>query len=114
MTRLLTLAIIAASMAACSIEPSEPARGMAATITVMPGVHTLVVGDTITYRAAAIDKFGDVLPNRFWEWGSTNASVVRVNAFGVATAIAAGSATIVASADDRMGVAHITVSKRPQ
>jgi uncharacterized protein YjdB len=104
--------ITAVIMTACRIDASEPSDGMAAEISVAPGIHTLVVGDTITYKAIAIDKHGAVLSNRYWEWGSSNEAIARVSAHGIVTAIAPGGATILATTDDRLGGARITVLPR--
>jgi uncharacterized protein YjdB len=104
--------VVAVVMTACRIDTSEPSDGMAATISVAPDVHTLFVGDILSYRALAVDKHGTVLSDRFWEWGSTNESIAHVSARGVVTAVSIGTATIIASTDDRMGGAKIYVVTR--
>jgi uncharacterized protein YjdB len=104
--------VAAVIMTACRIDASEPSDGMAATISVTPGVHTLAVGDTLTFKALAIDKHGVLLSNRYWEWGSSNEAIARVSAQGIVTAVSTGSATIVAATDDRMGGARLVVIPR--
>jgi uncharacterized protein YjdB len=108
------LVAVAATLliAACSIEAADRGPGMTKTISVTPESYTLVVGDSISYRATAFDNDGNVLSGRFWEWGTTNNGVARVSPHGVVTAVAPGSATILATADDRMGGARITVVRQ--
>jgi uncharacterized protein YjdB len=107
------LALLAAVVmsAACGI--SDPPAGMAKTISVFPVASTpnLVVGQVAAFQATAADASGDVLKGKFFEWGSTNDAVATVSASGIVTAKTVGSATIVATTDDRMGTIRITVSR---
>jgi len=108
------LALLAAALFSAACDGfTDPPNGMAKTITVFPMASTtsLVVGDVAAFQARAVDASGDVLSGKFFEWGSTNESVATVSAFGIVTAKSVGSATIVASTDDRMGTIRITVSK---
>jgi uncharacterized protein YjdB len=110
--RLLVTVVATLLLAACSIEAGDPGPGMTKTINVSPDSYTLVVGDSVSYRATAYDNDGNVLRGRFWEWGTTNEGVARVSPDGTVTAIAPGSATILATADDRMGGSRIVVVKK--
>jgi len=97
--------------AACGI--SDPPAGMAKTITVFPVASTpnLVIGQVAAFQATAVDASGEVLKGKFFDWASTNESVATVSAFGIVTAKNAGSTTIAATTDDRMGTIRITVSR---
>ena len=67
----------------------------------------------MVFQARAVDVSGGVLTGKYFEWGSTNESVATVSAYGIVTAVRAGSTTIVASTDDRMGTIRVTVSNPP-
>ena len=72
--------------------------GSLATITVspVPGVN-LLVGATQQFTATAKDASGNTLSGVTFIWTSTVTTVVTVNSTGLATAVAPGSAFIVAS-----------------
>jgi hypothetical protein len=71
--------------------------GPVAKVTVQPNVTRLVAGQRMRFTAesysAADDRRDDPI-----KWRSTNAAVARVSAEGLVTAVAAGRATIVATA----------------
>ena len=104
--------LAAGSLGAACEGVTDPARGTTKTITVVPVGSTtnLVVGDAVAFQARAVDVSGDILTGKFFEWGSTNELVATVSSYGIVTARRAGSTTIVASTDDRMGTIRITVS----
>lgn len=79
-------------------------------VTVNPAKVTLTEGDTKVLKATvkpsgATDK--DVT------WTSSNTSVAKVNAKGKVTAVAAGKATITATAGGKSGTCVVTVKKKP-
>jgi uncharacterized protein YjdB len=111
-----TLTLLAAGLLSAACEGfTDPPRGTAKTITVLPtsGTTNLVVGQAAAFQARAVDVSGDILTGKYFEWGSTNESVAVVSPYGIVTPLRAGSTTIVASTDDRMGTIRITVSNPP-
>jgi uncharacterized protein YjdB len=60
------------------------------------------VGATMTATARLINSTGDSVPSKTPKWSTSNASVT-VDQNGVIAGVAAGSATITASADNAKG-----------
>jgi hypothetical protein len=58
---------------------------------------TLTLGDTLRFTAAAVNARGGTVPVDSIRWGSGNPAVASVSATGLVTALAAGTANIVAS-----------------
>lgn len=86
----------------------------AATVTVTMVATTLSVGMTSQAVAIVKDEHGATLAGRTIAWRSSNTTVAQVSASGVVTALATGSATIVARTnDDRSGSIVVTVPPTP-
>lgn len=109
----------AATIAAASSDgPSGSAaitvRTRVASVTVAPATAELVVGGATAQLTAAVRAAdGRTLTDRPVTWSSGNATVATVSATGVVTAVAAGSATITATADAVSGSAAVTVIVDP-
>jgi uncharacterized protein YjdB len=71
---------------------------------------TLEVGQTTQASATLTDAAGATLSGRTIAWQSSNPAISTVNASGVVTAIARGTATINAIADGKVGSAGLTVA----
>jgi uncharacterized protein YjdB len=108
---------VRAARAAWLIALVAACGGDGATTTIVPTVATVViepttarvpVGGTTTLRAAARATDGSTLV-RAVTWSSSADAVVRVDANGVVTGVAAGSATITATSNGRSGTATVTV-----
>jgi len=84
-----------------------------ATLTITPAAATAVVGGTVTLTAQARDAAGNVLTGRTITWTSLNANTATVSSAGVVSGVAAGTATITASAEGRTAVAVVTISPPP-
>ena len=67
------------------------------------------VGATMTATARLINSTGDSVPSKTPKWSTSNASVATVDQNGVITGVAAGSATITASADNAKGTLPLIV-----
>lgn len=90
--------------------PGTPPPVTVASVTVEPGSATILVGGTVSLVATVRDASGNALSGRTVTWASSNASVVTVNASGIATAVAAGGpVTITASSEGKIGTAQVTV-----
>lgn len=77
-------------------------------VTVEPAVVTLDIGETAQLAAALRDPDGNVL-NRPIAWASDNPAVVSVDANGLITALATGTANISATSEGKVGASVITV-----
>lgn len=89
-------------------DPESPATVVS--IDVFPNLHTYYeLGDELDLVAVARDESHQPVPVESVTWVSSDPSVVDVDAAGVATAVAAGSATITARTGDVAGTAELTV-----
>ncbi|MGH7618453.1 MAG: beta strand repeat-containing protein, partial [Gemmatimonadaceae bacterium] len=82
-----------------------------ATVAVTLAQSSVTSGGTTQATAKTSDASGNVLTGRVVAWSSSNAAVATVNASsGLVTAVAAGTASIVATSEGKSGSATITVS----
>lgn len=107
---LLTLSFL---LFACSEGTSPPPPAVVAQVIVEPGNHDVKVGEQFTFSARILDANGHEIENRQASWSSTNQDVATVSSDGVVTALAAGTASIRATAGDKSGQATLTVSLQP-
>jgi uncharacterized protein YjdB len=84
----------------------------AATITVTLATSTLEVGQTTQATASVADATGAPVISPVIAWQSSNPAIATVNATGVVTAVARGSATISAISDGKTGGAPLTVAAK--
>jgi trimeric autotransporter adhesin len=84
-----------------------------ATVRISPASRDLTVGENVQLTAEALDARGAALSGRSIAWSTSRPNVASVNASGVVTGVAAGSAVITASAEGKNGVAAVTVSPAP-
>lgn len=80
-----------------------------AEIVATPDATALAVGETITLSAEATDARGNGVEGVSFTWQSSNESVATVDAMGVASAVAPGTATITATSGDVSGSATVSV-----
>lgn len=99
------------NVAAASTAP--PPAPVVTTVTVNPVTASLAVGATAALQATVKDGQGNVMTGQSVSWATDNPSAATVNASGVVTGVAAGSATITATSSDKSGTANITVSANP-
>ena len=84
-----------------------------ASVTVTPAAATLGVGSTQQLTATTLDANGNTLSGRAVTWATSDATKATVNASGLVTAVAAGTATITATSETKTGISTITVSPPP-
>ena len=84
-----------------------------ASVQVAPGTATLMVGTTQQLTITVRDTTGAPLTGRAVAWGTSSASIATVNATGLVTAVAVGTATITATVGGVPGTATIIVSPLP-
>src|ERR1019366_157479 len=84
-----------------------------ASLTVTPTIASLAIGATQQLTAATLDANGNTLSGRTVTWGTSDATKATVNASGLVTAVAPGTATITATSETKTGTPTITVSPIP-
>lgn len=84
-----------------------------ASVTVSAPSTSLTVGQTTQATAVTKDANGNVLTGRAITWSSSNSSVATVSTSGLVTAVAAGSAQILASSGGQTGSVSISVASAP-
>jgi hypothetical protein len=87
--------------------PAPPAP--VASVSVTPTTATITVGGATQLTATARDAGGNVISGTAFTWTSSTPGVATVSGNGTTTGIAAGSATVTASASGHSGSANITV-----
>ncbi|MBW8773016.1 MAG: DNA/RNA non-specific endonuclease, partial [Gemmatimonadetes bacterium] len=101
---------------ACNDNGSAPPPPNAdvAIVVVAPAAATLVEGGTQPLTASALDNSGGTIAGVSFVWSSSAPSLVSVSSSGIATAVAAGSAVISATAPDGVtGTTTIQVNAPP-
>jgi trimeric autotransporter adhesin len=79
------------------------------TVTVTAPATSLLVGQSVQATAVVKDQNGAVIGDVDVAWSSSNAGIASVSGSGVVKGVAAGSATITATAGDRSGSLTFTV-----
>ena len=81
-------------------------------VTVSPAADTLpALGDTLRLAAEARDGNGHVVAGAEFSWASSDTLVAIVDAAGLVTAVANGTATVTASSGSASGTATVTVEQ---
>jgi hypothetical protein len=83
--------------------------GPAATIEAAPASARLAVGQRLHIRSTVKSKTGDVRTGDAVSWRSSVPNVVRIDNDGMATAVAAGRATLTASSGAASGTVNVQV-----
>lgn len=120
--RRFTLPLVLATLivAACSDGPTPPTITGDPSIQAVRGGPSKVNAVSVTPSSAAIEQGQTVQltaktkpPGSAVTWSSSNATVATVDQSGLVTGVAAGSATITASASGKSGTSAITVTAVP-
>jgi hypothetical protein len=83
-------------------------------VTVAPPSTTVAVGATVALIATARDANGQAITGTTFTWATSDSTLARVDASGVVTGVAAGAATITATAPNGVaGSAAVTVGGTP-
>lgn len=83
------------------------------TVTVSPAAVSVQAGATSALQATVKDQNGNTMSGQTTTWSSNNTAVSTVNASGVVTGVAAGSAVISATSSGRSGTSAVTVTATP-
>jgi uncharacterized protein YjdB len=92
-----------------SVSVAEPPPAPVASISVGLASASILVGQSTQATVTLWDADGNVLTGRSVSWSSTDPDLATVSTTGLVAALAAGSATIVASAEGQSGLASVTV-----
>ncbi|HOI58931.1 MULTISPECIES: Ig-like domain-containing protein [unclassified Methanoculleus] len=82
-------------------------------VAVSPSAITLDRGDSQQFTATVYDPEGNVTPGAEVTWESSDEAVGTIDADGLFTAVAEGTATITATAENETGTATVTVDLPP-
>ncbi len=106
------IALLVLSCGDGAVEPTPPAAPVATTVTVNPSSASFAaLEETTRFTAEVRDQNGQVMTGVAVAWASSDASVASVDASGLVTAAANGSATITASTGSVSGTAAVTVAQ---
>jgi hypothetical protein len=83
--------------------------GPVAQVVSLPDVATLGVGDTVRIRTSTRDQFGNVVSGQAITYSTPDAAIATVSSVGLVTAVAEGSARIIATAGTRADTVLVTV-----
>jgi YVTN family beta-propeller protein len=101
------LALIAATgLAACSDTSGPPALA----VTVLPGLLSLDIGDTLRLNATVHDRSGTNVAGATFTFSVNDPVVASVSTTGLVTALAGGTATVTATSGTVSASASITVA----
>lgn len=89
---------------------TTPPPAPVASVTVSLAASTRNIGQTTQATATTRDANNNVLTGRVIAWSSSNTGVATVSSSGLVTAIAAGSAQIIATSEGQSGNAVLTVN----
>jgi alpha-tubulin suppressor-like RCC1 family protein len=124
MARLISAAAAACfvfAIAACSGDgdsPSSPNNGggqpaAVATVAITPTTASVVIDKTTQLAATTKDAAGNILTGRAIAWTTSASTIATVDANGLVTGVAAGTANITATSEGKSAQAAITVSLVP-
>lgn len=109
--RTLMLAVLVLGCGGGSDGGTGPAA--VALVSIAPGDVTLTQGDTKQFTATDEDAHGNTLTGRAFAWSSTNTGVAGIAANGgsaTVTAVAPGTADIIATSEEKADTVHVTVT----
>ncbi|WP_292367048.1 MULTISPECIES: Ig-like domain-containing protein [unclassified Methanoculleus] len=92
-----------------TVTVEETAAPVVASIEVTPVTATIMIGDTQEFDAVCSDESGNTMPGVPVTWSCSDPTVGTVDDTGLFTALAAGTATVTASAGDVSRTATVTV-----
>jgi len=82
-------------------------------VVVVPVATSMHVGDQLTYSARALDERGQDIEGRNVEWSTTDEALATVSADGVVTGLSAGTVSVVAVIDGKIGASSLLVAAAP-
>ncbi|KLK87968.1 hypothetical protein SZ63_08225 [Methanoculleus sediminis] len=99
--------------ATVTVSAGDPVDPVATEIAITPPQATLDVDDIQKFVVTVYDQNGNAMPAGETAWSSSDENVGTIDADGFFTALAAGTATVTATADGLTGTATVTVDEWP-
>lgn len=90
------------------LDPSARVESVA----IVPGIVSLVVGDTLRLTTIARGKIGNPVTGQPATWAAASPGVATVSTDGLVTAVGPGAAIVTATVDDKVGTSTVTVSPK--
>jgi len=84
--------------------------GPAALLVASPEAAFLNVGDTVRVRGSLRDQYGNTIGGQVISYGTLDPSLASVNSAGLVTAVAVGTARVVAEASGRADTVPVTIT----
>ena len=81
-------------------------------VAVVPGIVSLVVGDTLQLTTIARGKIGNPITGHTATWATASPGVVTVSTDGFVTAVGSGAALVSATIEGKVGTSAMTVSPK--
>src|SRR5437762_1781934 len=100
----------ACAVAACDLQQLLGLLNPVASVIVTPTTASVPVGQTVALAATPKDSTGRVLIARIVTWASNAPAVATVDAGGLVTGVAAGTATLTATSEGQSGGAAVTIT----
>ena len=94
-------------------DPPPPPPATVGSVAIDPEGASLQPGQTAQFTAVVRDVSGAVMNGRSAQWRVGNPGVASISTSGLATAIAAGTSYVIASADARADTVLLTVTSAP-
>jgi alpha-tubulin suppressor-like RCC1 family protein len=91
-----------------ALDPSARVESVA----IVPGIVSLVVGDTLRLTTIARGKIGNPVTGQPATWVAASPGVVTVSTDGLVTAVGPGAAMVTATIDGKVGTSTVTVSPK--
>ena len=104
------VALVVLLLSSCDEGGTSGPSATVATVGVIPGVFSLVVGESLQLTTLSRDKVGSSLTGRSVAWATSQPTVATVSGTGTVSGVGVGSATITATVEGTVGTAVVTVS----
>lgn len=105
---------VACMLAACGGDaPTPPLAPVVGAVSIEPAARALNIGESTSLVALARTASGSVVNGKTFTWSTSSAAIASVSTDGSVTGVSAGTATISASVDGKVGTAVVTVSPIP-
>src|SRR4030095_16175453 len=98
--------------ASCDDDGALGPSSVVETVAVIPGVFSMVVGDTLRLVSIARGDIGNPIAGRPIAWETSSPNVVPVSKTVLVTSLGAGAANINATIEGVVGTATVTVSPK--
>jgi len=93
-----------------TVTVEAPAEPVLDSIQITPTGATIVIGDTQRFMATARDQDGNVMSGVAVNWTSSDETVGAIDADGIFSALAEGTATVTATVENITATANVTVN----